>query len=199
MSIERFIQRMPKVELHVHLEGSIQPETLLALAERNHVTLPARSVAELRNWYVFKDFSHFVEVYLTICDCVRTPADMELITLDFLKGQARQNIRYSELIFTPYSHREHISFEDQWTAIQKAHTWAKTNLGVTMNLAPDISRQIRPIEHSMLVAEWAVKHKDDGIIALGLGGAEIGNPPELFQEAFDYAYTAGLAGAPHAG
>jgi adenosine deaminase len=68
-----------------------------------------------------------------------------------------------------------------------------------MNLAPDISRQIRPIEHSMLVAEWAVKHKDDGIIALGLGGAEIGNPPELFQEAFDYAYTAGLAGAPHAG
>ena len=82
--LARFIEAMPKVELHVHLEGSIQPETLLTLARRNHVELPADTAEGLRPWYAFTDFSHFIEVYLVISRCLRTPEDIEWITLDAL-------------------------------------------------------------------------------------------------------------------
>ncbi len=190
---------MPKVELHVHLEGSIRPETLLALAERNHVAIPAQSVAEIRDWYQFTDFAHFVEIYNAICDCLRTPDDFELITAEFLRGQAEQNILYSEVIFTPYTHHDHVPMDEQLAAINRARTWAEARLGVRMVLTPDISRLQRPIEHSLIVADWALENRDNGVVALNLGGPEIDNPPELFQEAFDRAYAAGLPATPHAG
>lgn len=197
--IRQCIERMPKVEMHVHLEGSIQPATLLALAERNRVTLPASSVDELREWYRFTDFAHFIEIYMAICACIRTPDDLELIAFEFLRGQARQNIRYSEVIFTPYTHYPHIPFEEQLAAINRARMRAADELGVYAGLVPDIARQVRPIEHSLLVAEWAIASRDQGVIALGLGGPEIGNPPELFQQAFDMARDVGLPSLPHAG
>ena len=71
MSLENFIRAMPKVELHVHLEGSIQPETLLMLARRNGVSLPVDTVDDLREWYTFTDFAHFIEIYIAICQCRR--------------------------------------------------------------------------------------------------------------------------------
>ncbi len=199
MSLEKFVRLMPKVELHVHLEGSIHPETLLTLAERNHVPIPAHSVEELRDWYRFTDFAHFAEIYFAICSCIRTPADFELVTTEFLRNQVQQNIRYSEVIFTPYTHREHISFDEQLAAINRARERARTSLGVNMGLVPDISRQIRPIDHSLLVADWAVQNMQNGIIALGLGGPEIDNPPELFQKAFTRIHAACLPSLPHAG
>ena len=99
MPIESFIRAMPKVELHVHLEGSIRPETLLTLAGRNQVVLPAETVEGLRKWYVFTDFFHFIEIHDTICRCIRTPDDVELIAREFLRGQAAQNILHSEVIY----------------------------------------------------------------------------------------------------
>jgi adenosine deaminase len=199
LSLEQFIQLMPKVELHVHLEGSIRPATLLALAERNHVPLPADSVEGLEAWYQFSDFNHFLEVYFAICNCLRTPQDFELITAEFLRGQEAQNIRHSEVIFTPYTHHEHVSMDDQLAAINRVRAWAAEELEVTMTLVPDIARNVRPVEHSLEVASWAVANQDKGIIALGLGGLEIGNPPELFSEAFALAHEAGLPSLPHAG
>ena len=82
---------LPKIELHVHLEGSTQPATLLKLAERNHIALPADTVEGLREWYTFRDFDHFIEIYKTISSCLRTAEDIELIARDFLQEQARQN------------------------------------------------------------------------------------------------------------
>ena len=199
MSIEQFIHLMPKVELHVHLEGSIRPATLLALAERNGVALPADSVEGLEAWYHFTDFAHFIDVYFAICNCLRTAQDFELITAEFLRSQEEQNIRYSEVIFTPYTHHEHVSFDEQLAAINRARAWAAEELEVSMALAPDISRNVRPVDHSLQVAQWAVDNRDNGIIALGLGGPEIDNPPDLFAEAFDLAYKAGLPSLPHAG
>ena len=102
---------MPKIELHVHLEGSIRPETLLTLAERNDVALPVKSIEELQEWYQFSNFAHFIEIYFAICNCVRTPDDFELIAAEFLKHQSEQNIKYSEVIFTPYTHHEHVTFD----------------------------------------------------------------------------------------
>jgi adenosine deaminase len=81
--LETHLRAMPKVELHVHLEGTIRPETLLTLARRNHVPLPADTLAGLRQWYTFKDFPHFVEIYMTIARCLRTADDIELVAREF--------------------------------------------------------------------------------------------------------------------
>ena len=190
---------MPKVELHVHLEGSIKPETLLILAERNDVSLPAGNIEDLRKWYQFKDLAHFCDIYMLICNCIKTSEDMELVTAEFLKDRARQNILYSEVIFTPYSHVENIKLNDQLEAITKARNEAYRKYGVTIGLVVDLSRQVRPVKHSIQIAKWAVKNMNKGVVGFGLGGPELGNPPELFEEAFNIAYNAGLPSLPHAG
>ncbi|MEO6726968.1 MAG: adenosine deaminase, partial [Blastocatellia bacterium] len=202
MPLDTFIRRMPKVELHVHLEGSIQPETLLQLAERNHATLPATTVEGLREWYTFTGFAHFIEIYIAISACICTPEDIELIAREFLRGQADQNIVYSEVTFTPYTHfsrNRHIPFEAQLAALSRARAWASAELGVSVGWVLDISRNVRPVEHSLTVAEWVIKGMKDGVVALGLGGPELGHPPELFEAAFEKALAAGLGSVPHAG
>src|SRR6266478_4155133 len=102
MTIEDFIAAMPNVELHVHLEGSIRPQTLLGLAKRNRVALPAETVEDLQSWYRFTDFPHFIDIYATVVSCVHTPDDIELITREFLLGQKAQNILHSEVTYTPF-------------------------------------------------------------------------------------------------
>ncbi|MCS6804301.1 MAG: adenosine deaminase [Acidobacteriota bacterium] len=200
MSLETFIRAMPKVELHVHLEGSIQPATLLTLAQRHGVQLPAQTVEGLRQWYTFSDFDNFVRAYLTICSCIRTPDDIELIAREFLAGQAAQNIRYSEVTYTAYLHYhfKKIPFRDQLAALNRARAWAAAEHGVRAGFIIDIPRMIAPTE-GVLVADWAISGMGDGVVALGLGGPEVGHPPERFQKAFDRARRAGLASVPHAG
>jgi adenosine deaminase len=200
MSIEQFIAAMPKVELHVHLEGAIQPETVLALARRHDVTLPANTVEGLREWYHFTDFTHFVEIYLKISECLRTPDDIELVAREFLAGQARQNIQYSEVTYTAYTHyaTKGMAFEDQLAAINRARAWADDEFGARMGLIVDIPRMVAP-DAGLLTADWAIAGHGRGVVALGLGGIEVGNPPEKFAAAFDRAYAAGLPIIPHAG
>ncbi len=199
---KEFIHRLPKVELHVHLEGSIQPATLLELARRNGVMLPADDVTGLQRWYQFTDFNHFIKTYLTISSCICTPADIELIARDFLRGQAEQNIIYSEVTFTPYTHfstNRRIPFDEQLDALTRARTWAARELNVHCGWVFDLARNVRPVEHANTVAEWAVQGKPHGVVGFGLGGIEAGNPPEWFAEAFAYARANGLASVPHAG
>ncbi|HEV2663512.1 MAG TPA: adenosine deaminase [Blastocatellia bacterium] len=202
MPLVTFIRSMPKAELHVHLEGSIQPETLLLLAERNGVTLPATTVEGLRQWYRFTDFPHFVEIYLAISACICSPEDIEFIAREFLRGQAAQRILHSEVTFTPFTHyssSRRIPFEDQIAALCRAREWAARELEISAGWVLDIVRNLRPIEHGLTVADWAVSGMENGVVALGLGGIEAGHPPELFQEAFDRARAAGLPAVPHAG
>ncbi len=191
---------MPKVELHVHLEGSIRPETLLDLAARNGVQLPARSVEELREWYAFKSFDHFVEVYLAAAGCIKTPDDVERITADFLAGQAEQNVLHTEVTYTASTQRMQsgISLDDQLAAINRAREAARREHGITMSLTIDYPRHLDPAEFTG-VAEWAADNMSRGITALGLGGPEVGYPPELFRRAFEVAREAGLPSVPHAG
>ncbi len=200
--LKDFIHRLPKVELHVHLEGSIQPATLLELARRNAVTLPADDVAGLQRWYQFTDFNHFIKTYLTISSCICTPEDIELIARDFMRGQAEQNIVYSEITFTPYTHfstNRCIPFDEQLDALTRARAWAARELNINCGWVFDLARNVRPIEHSQTVAEWAVQGMPHGVVGFGLGGIEAGNPPEWFAEAFAYARAHGLAAVPHAG
>ena len=200
MNLPAFIRAMPKVELHVHLEGSIRPETLLQLARRNDVTLPCDSLDGLREWYRFTDFPHFVDIYVAITKCLRTTADIELIAREFLQGQAEQNIVHSEVTYTAYTVFEHcgIPFEDQIAAINRARAWAERELGVTMALVLDIAREETPAE-GMITARWAVEAFGRGVDAFGLGGYEVGHPPEKHVEAFAYTRAHGLPSVPHAG
>jgi adenosine deaminase len=200
MSLATFIRLMPKVELHVHLEGSIRPETLITLASRNQVPLPVDSVEGLRAWYTFTDFPHFIEVYRAISACLCTSDDIELIAREFLVGQAAQNIRHSEVTYTGYTQYRvnGIPFAEQLAAINRARFWAAQTLGISMTLTIDISREIEA-EEGLRVADWAISGLGQGVTALGLGGPELGHPPEKFQAAFDRARAAGLASLPHAG
>jgi adenosine deaminase len=195
-----FIEKMPKIELHVHMEGAIQPDTLIMLAERNKVELPAKTPEEMHTWYTFTDFPHFNDIYRTFARCLRTADDIELIARQFLVVQAKQNILYSEVTYTPYSQysANGISFADQLSAINRARNWARDELGVEMGIITDISRD-HPPELGKIVAQWAVEGMHDGVIALGLGGYEVGNPPEKFREAFDIVHKAGLPAVIHAG
>jgi adenosine deaminase len=200
MSLESYIRAMPKVELHVHLEGSIRPATLLKLAERHHVALPANDVPGLHRWYTFVDFPHFAEIYITIATCLKTADDIELIAREFLIGQAEQNIRHSEVTYTALTQfrRNGISFRDQLDAINRARRWAERELGVTMLLVLDIPREV-PTHDGMIVADWAIRARNEGVAGFGLAGIETDNPPAKFREAFALARAAGLASVPHAG
>ena len=104
MSIESYLRAAPKAELHVHLEGAIRPATLLTLAERNGVALPADNVEDLRRWFTYRDFPHFAEIYVTITRCLKTADDYELIAYEYGAELARQNARYAEVTFTPATH-----------------------------------------------------------------------------------------------
>ncbi len=195
-----FIKAMPKVELHVHLEGATQPATLLQLAQRNNVRLPADTVEGIQEWYTFVDFAHFVNIYIEICDCMCTPDDIELLGREFLAGQAAQNIRYSEVTYTPYTHyrQKGLPFDEQLDALNRAKVWAEQNLGVSMGVITDIPREVAP-EIGTLTAQWAISGQGKGVLALGLGGAEVGNPPEKFTDAFALAHEAGVTCILHAG
>lgn len=192
-----FIRDMPKVELHVHLQGAVQPATLLKLAKRNGIALPADNAEELRQWYSFAGFEHFIEVYDLICECFRTPDDIESATREFLTGQAAQKIIYTELTYTPS--RGRMNFSEQLDAINRARAWASETLGIKMNTVIDIPREDVGKEDGLLIADWAVSAMGKGVVALGLGGMEKGNPPEEFADAFGRAHAAGLPVVPHAG
>ena len=200
-AIREFIEKMPKVELHVHLEGSVVPETLLKLAAKNNIDLLVKSLEELRQWYVFKDFAHFAEIYTTISSCFRQADDIELIAREFLIGQAKQNILYSEVTFTPYSQyiASGLGFHEQMDAVNRARLWAQKEVGVDLGIIVEIPRQF-PAEVGDLIADWVMERYGDGLlIALGLGGPEIGNPPEKFKSAFEKVRSKGIPCILHAG
>lgn len=201
MDLQTIIEKMPKVEIHVHLEGATRPETVLHLAKKNNIDLPINTVEEAREWYQFRDFEHFVEIYLTITRCFKTPDDIELIAREFLKGQAEQNIVYSEVTYTAYTHYQNygLSFPDQFAALQRANDWAKSELGVSMGVVVDIAREI-PADLGLATAEEFLKHRTPLVVAFGMGGPEIGHPPEKHAEAMKRVLDAGgIPIVPHAG
>lgn len=195
------LRRAPKVELHVHLEGSIRPETLLELARRNRVDLPADDLKGLRRWFTYTDFDHFIQVYLAITKCLRTRDDYELIVHEFGAEMARQNIKYAEATFTPGTHRWlGVPFEVYFEGLRRGREAARRDFGVEMNWVFDIVRNVpereREGDYTLAVA---LEGKSDGVVALGLGGKEPGFPCEPYAKWFEKALSVGLHSAPHAG
>lgn len=199
MDLLIFAHRMPKAELHVHLEGSIRPSTLLKLAQRNGVALPARSIKDLREFYRFRDFSHFIEVYVTITNCLRTPDDYALIAYEFGSDCARQNIRYAEVTFTIATNMAATGLP--WQAIvaglNSGRDRARKEYGLDWRWVFDISRNNPETQDD--VVDITLAARDQGVVALGLGGSEADYPGEWYERAFEKAREAGLPRVPHAG
>ncbi len=198
--IQNFIKTMPKIELHVHLEGSVAPATLLALARKNSINLPAVTLDEIREWYVFKNFGKFIEVYRKISECIQSTDDLELITRNFLKNQKAQNIIYTEFTYTPFTHyrQKGLSFADQLTALEKGRKWGLSELDIDCRFIMDIDRMLESAE-GQRTAQWLLENKNSSIVALGLGGAEEGFPPERHREAFSLIKETRFHSVPHAG
>lgn len=199
MSLHDFIREMPKVELHIHLEGSIQPATVLTLATRNGVALPAQDLEGLREFYRFTDFDHFIEVYVAVSGCLRTVDDFSLIAYEFGADMARQKIHYAEVTFTPQTNVTHtgLPFSEILTGLNDGRRRAQADFGVEFCWVLDIVRDNPATRHQ--VVEWAVEAIDQGVVGLGLGGNERKHPPEWFADAYAIAREAGLHSVPHAG
>jgi aminodeoxyfutalosine deaminase len=203
-SLADFVAGLPKAELHVHHVGSASARIVAELAERHPGTVPS-DPDELRRFYEFRDFAHFIEVYLSVVDLIRTPEDIHYLTYEVAREMANgQRLRYAELTCTPYTsvqpHAEDrgMPIEAYTEAIEAARVAAERDFGLVLRWIYDI-----PGESGLPAADatldFALHHRPDGLIGFGLGGPEIGVPRPQFQPHFDAARAAGLRSLPHAG
>lgn len=195
-----FLARLPKVELHVHLEGAMRPAVLLALARKNGVDLPADDEEGLRRWFAFRDFAHFVDIYLTCSRALRDPEDFAFLALDFLAEQARQKVVWSEVHFTIGTHLGNGAKGDEvLDALVQAIAEGEKRHGVGMRLIPDVVRNVGP-EVAGKTLEWALAGQKRGlVVALGFTGMEGQFADEPFRPCFDEARKHGLHTVAHAG
>ncbi|MFY1620699.1 adenosine deaminase [Micromonospora sp. WMMD736] len=195
-----FIAGLPKVELHVHHVGSASPRIVAELAARHEGNTPVPADPDaLAGYFEFRDFAHFVEVYLSVVDLIRDPDDVWLLTHEVARELARQQVRYAELTITPYSHvRRGIPAPAFCEAIEDARKRAAADFGLDLRWCFDI-----PGEAGLPAAEEtlriALDERPDSLISFGLGGPEIGVPRPQFRPYFDQARAAGLRSVPHAG
>ncbi|MFE9655425.1 adenosine deaminase [Micromonospora sp. NPDC006431] len=195
-----FIAGLPKVELHVHHVGSASPRIVAELAARHEGRSPVPADPErLADYFAFRDFAHFIEVYLSVVDLIRDPEDVWILTHEVARELARQQVRYAELTVTPYSHvRRGIPAPAFCEAIEDARKRAEADFGIALRWCFDI-----PGEAGLPAAEEtlriALEQRPDGLISFGLGGPEIGVPRPQFKPYFDQARAAGLRSVPHAG
>ncbi len=200
MSLDRFLLRCPKVELHVHLEGSMRPAVLLELARRNDIELPAKDEAGLKRWFRFTDFEHFVQVYLACSRALRRPEDFQFLVLDFLAEQATQNVLHTEAHFTIATHIANgANGGEVLASLAEAIAEGERRYGVTLRLIFDIVRNVgvAPADQTL---EWSLAGRERGVVvALGLSGSEALFPNEPFREHFAAAARTGLHRVAHAG
>ncbi|GAA1919182.1 adenosine deaminase [Nocardioides marmoribigeumensis] len=192
-----FIAGLPKAELHVHHVGSVSPRIVAELAERHPGTVPSDPDA-LKEFFTFRDFAHFVEVYLAVVALIREPEDIRMITYEIAADMAGQGIRYAELTCTPYTNvKAGIPIEAFVEAIEDARVAAERDHRVRLQWCYDV-----PGEFGVEAAAETVTYLDaapSSLVGFGLGGPEIGVPRPQFKPYFDAARAAGLHSVPHAG
>jgi aminodeoxyfutalosine deaminase len=193
-----FFARMPKAEVHLHLEGTIAPETLWALADRNHVALPVATLEELRGLYVFASFDRFIELWLLMCSCLRTEADYEKFVDDFVAGCLASNTRYVEAHFTPYNHDRGLGGRRALEVVSRRLAAAEAGGGPVVRLIVDIPSESAP-QSAAFTASLLEETADPLVVAIGLGGPEYGFPRRDFAPWFDRARAAGYPAVAHAG
>lgn len=189
----------PKIELHVHLEGAVSPAMLLAAARRNGFALPAATVEELEAFMRFRDFDHFLRAWFATTPALQTERDYRELVVDYARRARAQGAVYLEAIFSPADKLpQGIDLDVVFAGFTDGAQEARETVGIEVRLTPDITRGV-DLDVARRVAEAAVRYRDRGVVALGLGGDEANYPPERYAEAFAIARDGGLGSVPHAG
>jgi len=189
----------PKIELHVHLEGTVRPRTLLEIAKRNHYALPAETEEELAAIYDFRDFRHFIEVWVLTTNALRTADDFRQVVVDYAGEAASHGAVYVEGIFSPAERvKRGVGWDEIFSGYCDGAAESRELHGVEVRLTPDIIRGF-PLEDAEETVRYCAMYRDRGIVGVGLGGLEAEYPPEPYEPAFDLARELGLASVPHAG
>jgi aminodeoxyfutalosine deaminase len=191
--------RYPKIELHVHLEATLKPERLLQIAGRNGYSLPVDTVEGLRTLYQFRDFDHFIEVWILVTNALRHADDFRQLVVDYADEAARHGAVYIEGIFSPIERTwRGVDWDEIFTGYCDGVQEAMERHGIHVRLSPDITRSA-PLDEALKMVQYAAQYRDRGIVGVGLGGEESLYPPEPFEPAFRAAREAGLGSVPHAG
>jgi aminodeoxyfutalosine deaminase len=189
----------PKIELHVHLEGTVRAPTLLEIARRNDYPLPADTVEALAGLYRFTSFEHFIEVWILTTNALQRYDDFRQVVVDYAAEAASHGVVYMEAIFSPAERvMRGVSWDELFAGYCDGAQEAKERHGVEVRLTPDIPRGFDP-QWGIDTARHCVAYKDRGVVGLGLGGLEAQFPPEPHEEAFRIARAGGIASVPHAG
>lgn len=196
--IARLVQALPKAELHLHIEGSLEPELMFELARRNGIEIPFNSVEEIRAAYDFSNLQDFLDVYYVGMNVLITEADFFDLTWAYLQRVHAENVRHVEIFFDPQGHTDRgIAFATVVDGITRALDRAKSELGITSKLILCFLRHLSE-EAAFETLEMAKPHLEriDGV---GLDSSELGHPPSKFQRVFTAAGELGLLRVAHAG
>lgn len=190
--------RLPKTELHVHIEGTLEPQMMFALAARNGVDLPYADVEEVRAAYRFTNLQSFLDIYYQGAALLRTPDDFYDLMAAYLEKAAGDGVRHAEIFFDPQSHTARgIGFEIFMRGFRDAISDARRRLGISADLILCFLRHLSGEEAVATIME--AEPFLDGVIGVGIDSSERGRPPELFEEAYARARELGLRAVAHAG
>jgi len=196
--IDASIERLPKAELHIHIEGSLEPELMFALAKRNKVRLAYDSVEALRRAYAFTNLQDFLDLYYQGMSVLLTEADFYDLAMAYFRKAASQNVRYVEFFFDPQGHTSRgVAFETVIAGLTRAQADAETQLGLQSRMIMCILRHLDEA-YAERTLDQALAHKDK-IIGIGLDSSEVGHPPSKFQNVFRRARDEGFKLVAHAG
>jgi len=198
LSSERLIRALPKAELHVHLIGSIRPETLLDIVEEEGLEAPFRSMKDVRELFKYRDFPHFISIYTLVNDCIVDERYFERITYELLEDEARCNVRYVEISFSPRDHtRRGLDYGEMLDAMNRARRRGRRELGIESHIRVDLVRNYGP-EAAMETLDL-VESKGEGVVSVDIGGSEDRFPPKPFAPVYRRARGMGLHLVAHAG
>lgn len=196
--IENLIREIPKAELHCHIEGTLEPELMFALAKRNNIKLPFVSPEEIRKAYEFTDLQSFLDIYYQGADVLRTEQDFYDLTWAYFLRAKEDKVCHAEIFFDPQTHTDRgIAFETVINGIHRALVDAKNKLDISSHLIMCFLRHLSE-EAAFATLKQAIPYKDK-IIAIGLDSGEKGNPPEKFERVYQEAIKQGFLTVAHAG
>lgn len=196
--MKEFIQKLPKAELHLHIEGSLEPELMFDLAQKNNISLPYKSVEEVKQAYNFTSLQSFLDIYYAGANVLITESDFFDLTWAYLLRCKEQNICHTEIFFDPQTHTSRgIAFETVIEGITKALQKGEKELGISSFLIMCFLRHLSE-ENAFETLKASLPFKDK-IIGVGLDSSEVGHPPSKFQNVFEAAKKEGYKIVAHAG
>ncbi|GAF53777.1 adenosine deaminase [Psychrobacter sp. JCM 18900] len=192
------IKKLPKAELHLHIEGSLEPELMFRLAKKNNVEIPYKNIEDVRSAYNFTNLQTFLDIYYAGANVLLTKDDFYDLTWEYILRCVEDNVIHTEIFFDPQTHTERgVPFEAIITGIKEALADAKAKYGITSCIIMCFLRHLSQ-EEAFETLEQALDYKDD-IIGVGLDSSELGNPPSKFKEVFQKAKKEGFKLVAHAG